>query len=131
MPWIHLHDHSLDGCIHTTIHVLLFEVFIDVYVSMLACRFSNDKLWFPASTYKAFHPSLYLGLHGLGGICYTTFCHCVCTPHSVILEDLYSEPYMLPLHEETPIVSLFMSRTIPFCTISPKSYVFPSLQDWR
>ena len=61
--------------------------------------------------------------------CYTTFCLCPYAPHSLILEDLYSEPYMLSLHEETPIVSLFMSKTNPFCTISLKSYVFPSLRD--
>jgi len=68
-------------------------------------------------------------LHALGGICYTKFCHCPCTPRSLILEDLYSEPYMLSHHEENPIVSLFMRRTIPFCIISQKSSVYPSLQD--
>ena len=34
----------LDGCAHTMIHVLLFRVFSDVYVSMLSCRFSDDGL---------------------------------------------------------------------------------------
>jgi len=41
------------------------------------------------------------------------------------VRDLYSGPYRLSLYEETPIVSLFMSKTIPFCTISPKSSIFP------
>ena len=27
MPWIRLHDHSLDGCVHTTINVSLFRGF--------------------------------------------------------------------------------------------------------
>jgi len=58
MPRIHLKYHSLDGYIYTTIHVLLFRVFSDVYVYMLAFKFSNDELWFPASTCKAIHPSL-------------------------------------------------------------------------
>jgi len=62
---------------------------------------------------------------------YIVFCYCPCTPHSVILDDFYNEPYMLSLHEENPIFSLFMSRTIPFCKISNKSSVFPSLQDQR
>jgi len=70
--------------------------------------------WFPALIYKAFHPSFNLSLHALGGICYTTFCHCPCTPHSLILEDLYSEPRMLFLYGETPIMSLSMSRSFPF-----------------
>ena len=47
----------------------------------------------------------------------------------MIVEDLYSEPYMLSNYEETPIVSLFMSKTIPFCIISQKSSVYPNLQD--
>ena len=47
----------------------------------------------------------------------------------LILEDLYSEPCMLCLHEETPIMSLFMSRSIPFCTISLETSILPSLQD--
>ena len=50
---------------------------------------------------------------------------------SMILEDLYSVPDMLSYHEETPIVSLFMSRKIPFWIISQKSSIYPSLQDQR
>jgi len=61
---------------------------------------------------------------------YTTFCHCPCTPCSLILEDLYREPHTLFLHGETPIMSLFMSRSFPFCTISPETSAFPSLQEW-
>jgi len=49
----------------------------------------------------------------------------------MILEDLYSVADMFSYHEETPIVSLFMSRTIPFCIISQKSSIYPSLQDRR
>ena len=45
------------------------------------------------------------------------------------MEDLYSVPDILSYHEETPIVSLFMSRTNPFYIISQKSSVYPSLQD--
>lgn len=60
---------------------------------------------------------------------YTTFCHYPCTPCSLILEDLYSEPYMIFLHEGTPIVSLFMSRSFPFCTISLETSVLPSLRN--
>ena len=127
--WIHLRDHSLDVCVHATIHVSFDRVLSYVYVFVLPCKFSNNRLWFPALIYNSFQPSLYLGLHTLGGICYIKFCHCPCTPHSLILEDLYSEPHMLCVHEETPIVSLFMSRSIPFCTISPEASVFPSLQD--
>ena len=103
--------------------------FMYMYLYFLASFSMAD--WFPTLIYKEFHPSLRLGLHTLGGICYTTFCHCPCTPHSLILEDLYSEPRMLCLHEETPIMCLFMSRSIPFCTISPKTFVFPNLQDQR
>jgi len=101
---------------------------------------------FPALIYKAFHPSLWFGLHALGGICYTAFFHCPCNPCSLILEDLhseprmlclhgetpimsedlYSEPRMLCLHGETPIMSLFMSRSFPFCTISLETSIFPN-----
>jgi len=49
----------------------------------------------------------------------------------MILEDLYSEPYMLFHHEETPIMSLLMSQIISFCIISQESSVYPSLQDRR
>jgi len=55
---------------------------------------------------------------------YTTFFHYPCTPHSLILEDLYSKPHMLFIHEETPIVPLFMTRSIPFYTISTETSIF-------
>jgi len=62
---------------------------------------------------------------------YIAFYRCPCTPHSLILEDLYSEPCMLSHHEENPIVSLFMSKTIPLYIISQESFVLPSLHDQR
>ena len=103
--------------------------FIYMYLYFLAGFPTTDP--FPALIYKAFHPLLRLGLHALVGICYTTFFHYPCTPRSLILEDLYSEPHILFLREETPIMSLFMSRLFPFSTISPKTSVLPSLKERR
>ena len=93
-------------------------------VGFLAADYGSPN-WF----IKHFIPHSSFDLHPLGGICYTEFCHYPCTPRSLIPDDLYSEPYMPTLHEETPIVSLFMSRSIPFCTISPTTSVCPSLKD--
>ena len=68
---------SLHGALIATATQLQMgmKISIYVYVYVLACRFSNGKLWFPTLTYKEFHPSLHLGLHTLGGISYTSFCH--------------------------------------------------------
>lgn len=33
---------------------------------------------------KAFHPSHSLGLHALGGICYTVICHCLPISHPIV-----------------------------------------------
>jgi len=76
--------------------------------------------WFPALIYKAFHPSIQIGLHALGGIFCTTFCHYPCTPHSLILEDLYSEPRTL-----TSWKNSHCSNCAPLCTISPENSTFP------
>lgn len=65
-------------------------------------------------------PSCFRGLHNMLSLSLNS--------PSTILEDLYSVPDMLSYHEETPIVSLFMRRTIPFWSF-PK--VYPSLQDRR
>lgn len=123
MPCIHLHDHSLDGCVHTTIHVLLFRAFSDVYVSMLACRFSNDGLWFPARTCKAFHSSLYFGLHVLGGIYYTTFYHCPCTPHprSQSTSTVYLTCF--PIMKKLPLCPSSWAKQFPFAAF-PKNLLF-------
>ena len=101
--------------------------FMYVYLYLLVGFSIADQ--FPALIYKAFHPSLRLNLHPLGGICYKKISDCPCTPRSLILEDLYSEPRMLFLHGETPIMSLFMRRSFSFYTISPETSIFPSLQD--
>ena len=104
------------------------DFFSDVYVSMLACRFSNDKLWFPAYTCKEFHPTLVQPSCLRGHLL-----------HSILSLSLYS-PFLDPggplqwtlhafHHEETPIMSLFMSKTFPFCTISQESSFYPNLQD--
>jgi len=97
--------------------------FMYMYLYLLAGFPMADQ--FPALIYKAFHPSLWFGLHALGGIYYTSFCHYPCTPCSLILEDLYSEPCMLFLHGETPIMSLSINISFPFCTISLKLMFFP------
>ena len=119
MPWIHLHEHSLNGCVHNTIHVSLFRVSNDVYVSMLSCKFFNDCLWFHTSTLKNFtpHSSLAFTLWGAS----VTQRHCPCTPRSSILEDIYSELYMLFHHEEHAFTSLFIYRTFPSYIISQES----------
>ena len=108
----------LDGCAHNLdpftwssfgwmhpYHDSSIRYFSDVCVSMLACRFSGGSLQFHASTRKAFQPLLLFDLHALGVICFTTFCHCPCTPHSLILEDLYSEPHMknMSVHPSSPL----------------------------
>ena len=104
------------------------DSFSDVYVSMLACKFSDDGSWFPASTCKEFYPTLvrpscFRGhlLHRILSLSQYSL--------SMILEDLYSVPNMLSHHEETPSMSLFMSRIIPLCIISQESSFYPSLQD--
>ena len=125
MPWIHLHDHSLDGCIHTIIHVSFLWVSSDVYVYVLACRFFNGRLRFPALIYKAFHPSLQLGLHALGGICYTTFCHYPCTPCSLILETSTMNPACFSFMKKLPLCPSSWENQFPFAPFPLKLLFFP------
>ena len=83
---------SLDGCAHTLdldYSVLCFGWLrpYHTYIMYLRCQ-----LYFSAQVFrrrafswtcsrKAFHPSLSLGPHALGGICYTVICHHTCNPH--------------------------------------------------
>ena len=56
--------------------------------------------------------------------CYTAFCHYPCTPHSLIVEDLYSEPYMLSHHEDPAFMSLSScAEHFPFASF-PKNLPF-------
>ena len=118
LPWIHLHDLLLDGCVHTTIHVLEISVmymYLCLLVGFLAVASSSMHL-----LVKHFILLLF-GLHALRGICYTTFSHYPYTPCSLILEDLYDDPYMFPCHEEHVPVFLFICRAFPSFIISQES----------
>ena len=95
-------DHTvvsfMNGCVHTLIHVFSSEISVMYMYICLICRSPDDNTWFLTRTCKSFHPSLMFGFHTLGGIYYTTICHCPCTPHSLILEDPYSDPCVLSKH---------------------------------
>ena len=67
------------------------------------------------------------GLHTLGGICYTVICHCPCTPHSLILEDPYSDLCVLSkhgIHTPEPHFSAKLSPFTNFLKIPCKIWVF-------
>ena len=94
--------HSLDGCDHTWVYASILTGWLRPYhgsrllcillwmaatiphisctwaISCISlCRFSGGSCM---CSCKAFHPSLSLGPHALGGICYTVICHRPCYP---------------------------------------------------
>ena len=78
MPWIWIIVYSvMDGCTHTAYISCIWDI---------SCtsprRFSDAGVFSWTRSRKAFHPSLSLGPHALGGICYTIICHRPCNPHT-------------------------------------------------
>ena len=83
---------SLDGCDHTLdldycilyfgwlrpYHIYIMYLRYQLYFSTQVFRLRSFS-W--TRSRKAFHPSLSLGPHALGGICYTAICHRPCNPH--------------------------------------------------
>ena len=65
----------MDGCAHTAYISCIWDI---------SCtsprRFSNDEVFSWTRSRKAFHPSLSLRPHALGGIYYTVICHHPCNP---------------------------------------------------
>ena len=80
----------LDGCIHTSklIFYTLYYGWLRPYHMFMYQRYQfylylQDFRWWClvwTHSHKAFHSSLSLGPHALGGIYYTAFCHCPCNP---------------------------------------------------
>ena len=100
IPYLHPFTWSFSGCLcpcHDSCIIWQRSQFMYMYLYFLV-GFPMAN-WFITLIYKAFHPSFSLGLHALGGIYYTSFCHYPCTPRSLILYNLYSEPHMLFPHE--------------------------------
>ena len=87
----------MDGCVHTldpSYCTLYYGCLCPYHTSCIrdiSCIFifrsSDGSVFSWACSHKAFHPSLSLGSHALGGICYTAFCHRPCNPSSRTLED--------------------------------------------
>ena len=87
----------LDGCIHTLdpSYCTLYYGWLHPYhiscIWDISCiclrRFSDGSVFSWRHSHKAFHPSLSLGPHALGGICYRAFCHRPYNPSSRTLED--------------------------------------------
>jgi len=88
---------SLDGCAHTLdldYCVLCYgwlcpyHIYhiLEILVVLLHAGFLEV-----VCSYKAFHPSISIGPHALGGICYTKICHRPCYPFSRTLEDSFQD----------------------------------------
>ena len=78
MPQIWIITYSvMDGCAHTTYISCIWDI-ICTYLR----RFSSGGVFSWTRSRKAFHPSLSLGPHALGGICYTTIFHHPCNSPS-------------------------------------------------
>ena len=81
----------LDGCVHTLDpgYCTLYYGWLRPYhiscIRDISCtclhRFSDDSVFSWVCSHKAFHPSLSLGTHALGGICCTIIFRCPCNPH--------------------------------------------------
>ena len=88
----------LDGCVHTldpcfcTLYYRWLHPYHISCIRDISCiwvrKFSDGSVFSWVHSHKAFHASLSLGPHALGGICYTTFCHHPCNPSSYILEGI-------------------------------------------
>ena len=74
----------LDGCVYTLDpgYCTLYHGWLHPYhiscirdINCICIYRSSDGNVFSWASHKAFHPSLSLGPHALGGIYYTTFCH--------------------------------------------------------
>ena len=88
MPWIWIIVYSImDGCTHTTYISCIW----DISCTSLR-RFSDGGVFSWTRSRKAFHHSLSLGPHALGGLCYTAICHCPCNSPSRKIGGLISWP---------------------------------------
>jgi len=97
--------HSLDGCDHAWVYLSILIGWLHPYLGSRLlctllwmavpiphisctwnisctspCKFSNDSVFSCTCSCKAFHPSISLRPHALGGICYTAICHHPCYP---------------------------------------------------
>ena len=90
IPWIWIFMYSaMDGYAHTTyIMYLRYQLYFSTQV------FRRRGFSWTCSR-KAFHPSLSLGPHTLGGICYTVICHCPYHSLSRTMEDPFCDLWTL------------------------------------
>jgi len=130
----HYMTHSLDGCDHAWVYLSILTGWLHPYLGsrllctllwMTApiphisctwdisctslCRFSGGSVFSYACSCKAFHPSLSLGPHALGGICYTVICHRLSPsllPLSCTLEDSFRDLWEVTWPETTCIIFL-------------------------
>jgi len=111
--------HSLDGCNHAWVYSSILTRWMRPYLGSRLlftllwiaapiphisctwdisctslCRFSSSSVFNCTCSCQAFHPSLSLRPHALGGICYTVICHHLSPsllPLSRILEDSFQD----------------------------------------
>ena len=115
-----LGHYLLDGCVHTlapgfcTLYygwLCPYHVSCIIDISYIClCRSSDGSVFNWAHSHKAFHPSLSLELHALGGICYTAFFHHPYNPSSRTLED-YSRDLWTNKCLENTLMASFCIRT--------------------
>ena len=121
--------HSLDCCDHAWVYLSILTGWLRPYVesSLLytllwmavpilcvsctwdisctsSCSSSGSSVFSCTCSCKAFHPSISLGPHALGGVCYTTICHRPCYPFSRTLEDSFWDLWKVTWPRNTYIV---------------------------
>ena len=88
IPYHYWWSLQLGGCIHAIDHSCMsfgwLRPCLD-YMYLIVRDFRSFLVMFQFGVCcKAFHPSHSLGLHALGGICYTVICHCLPVSHPTV-----------------------------------------------
>ena len=119
---------SLDGCIHASdldygilyygwLHPYHISCIWDISCTCLR-NFFDGSVFSWTRSHKAFHPSLSLGPHALGGICYTIICHRPCNPPSRTLEGLFRDLWAVTWPKTTFMASPLTRTIIPLKIVS-------------
>ena len=120
----------LDGCVHTLdpdLCTLYYGWLCPYHISCIrdiSCicirRFFDGSVFSWAHSHKAFHPSLSLEPHALGGIYYAAFCHHPYNPSSRTLEDYSRYLWTIKFPENTLMASFCIRARILVKNISSK-----------
>jgi len=97
--------------------------FMYMYLYLLAGFPTADR--FPALIYKAFHPSLWLDLHALGGIYYIAFYHYPILPIPWSWRTSTVNPACFAFMERLPLCPSSWADHFPFAPFPLKLMFFP------